>query len=234
MGNDTLNNIAIITARGGSKRIPKKNIKPFCNKPIIAYSIESALKSKLFDEVMVSTDDDEIKEIAIQYGAKVPFVRSENNSNDFATTSDVLIEVLLQYQKINMNFENACCIYPTAPFVDENMLIKAFNILKESNIDSVLPIVPFSFPILRSFIQDEKDYIKYNWEEYRNIRSQDLPNFYHDAGQFYFFKVAPFLQSGKVVNDKTKGIRISELQAQDIDNITDWKLAEMKFELLKK
>lgn len=227
-----MKNIAIITARGGSKRIPRKNIKMFCGKPIIAYSIEAALQSNIFDEVMVSTDDAEIAEIAIQYGAKVPFMRSETNSNDFATTSEVLLEVLEQYQKNEIYFDNTCCLYPTAPFINAEMLKQSYQVLQEEEVDSVLPIIPFSFPILRSFVTDEKDYVRYNWEEYRNMRSQDLPSFYHDTGQFYFFKTDVFLKTKKVVSERTKGIKISELQAQDIDNETDWKLAELKYKII--
>ena len=123
--------LAIITARGGSKRIPKKNIKEFCGKPIIAYSIEAALNSGIFDEVMVSTDSAEIAEIAIQFGAKVPFMRSADNSNDFATTNDVLCEVVNDYkEKHNKSFDFVCCLYPTAPFVTATKLKKTFDILK--------------------------------------------------------------------------------------------------------
>lgn len=227
-----MRNVAIITARGGSKRIPRKNIKMFCGKPIIVYSIEAALQSQLFDEVMVSTDDSEIMEIAQSYGATTPYKRSPENSNDFATTAEVLAEVLEQYKSDATYFDNACCIYPTAPFVQKEILQKAYKELSENNVHSVLPIVAYSFPILRSFTKDKNDFIQYHWDEYRNTRSQDLPSFYHDAGQFYFFKVASFLDTKKLIDTNTKGIIVSELQVQDIDNETDWKLAEIKYQLL--
>ena len=128
-----MKSIAIITARGGSKRIPKKNIKNFCGKPIIAYSIEAAIGADIFDEVMVSTDSDEIKEIAIRYGAKVPFMRSESTSNDYATTSDVLLEVVEKYEQLGKMYDVGCCLYPTAPFVTANILRSAYETFMTSS-----------------------------------------------------------------------------------------------------
>ena len=147
-------NLCIIPARGGSKRIPRKNIKPFKGKPIIAYSIIAAFESGLFDEVMVSTDDLEIAEIATSYGASIPFLRSEENSNDFATTADVLKEVLNSYKKEGKEFDYICCIYPTAPFVSSKRLIEGFEMLNKGA-DSVLPILSFDYPIWRSFKVNE-------------------------------------------------------------------------------
>ena len=142
--------LCIIPARGGSKRIPKKNIKLFLGKPIIAYSIEAAIESKLFDVVMVSTDDDEIKEIAISYGASVPFLRSKKNSDDFATTYDVIEEVLLKYKEVGENFEIACCIYSCAPFVTKEKLNESLKLLNTNKYDSVFPVIQFEFPIQRA------------------------------------------------------------------------------------
>ena len=136
--------LAIITARGGSKRIPRKNIRNFLGKPIIAYSIESAIKSGVFDEIMVSTDDDEIAEIAEEYGAKVPFKRSEATSNDTATTTDVIIEVLNEYKKRGFNFDYACCIYPTAPFITSDSLKIGFDKMLESQTEVAFPVVKYS------------------------------------------------------------------------------------------
>lgn len=224
--------IAIITARGGSKRIPKKNIKDFLGKPIIAYSIEAALNSKIFDEVMVSTDSEEIKEIAIKYGASVPFLRSEKTSNDFATTTDVLNEVIDEYKKIGKDFEIGCCIYPTAPFVTSEKLEKALDLLTNSKFDSVMTVTPFSFPPLRGMtLKDGK--VDYKWKEYSQKRSQDLETIYHDCGQFYMFNIEKFKESGKLVTDNTGAITVSELEVQDIDNLTDWKIAEMKYKFMK-
>ena len=149
-----MSSVAIITARGGSKRIPRKNIKDFLGKPIIAYSIEAALQSGVFDEVMVSTDDAEIAEIAKKFGAKVPFFRSESTSNDFATTTDVLLEVLSEYEKRGSKFDYMACLYPTNPFITSEKLISAMDIIKTDKFAEVLPVVSFSFPPQRSYVRD--------------------------------------------------------------------------------
>ena len=225
-------NIAIITARGGSKRIPHKNIKEFCGKPIIEYSIEAAKQAGIFDTVMVSTDDNKIAEIAKNAGAEVPFMRSAETSNDYAATADVLMEVLEKYKERGIRYENVCCIYPTAPFVTGDKLRRAMDMLMKEKKDSVMPVVPFSFPPLRGMvINDEK--LEYKWQEYAMKRSQDLEEIYHDCGQFYVFRVESFEKEKKLVTDNTAGMIISELEVQDIDNETDWELAEMKYCLLK-
>lgn len=225
-------NIAIITARGGSKRIPHKNRKEFCGKPIIEYSIEAAKQAGIFDTVMVSTDDNKIAEIAKNAGAEVPFMRSAETSNDYATTADVLIEVLEKYKERGIRYENACCIYPTAPFVTGNKLRQAMDMLVNEKKDSVIPVVPFSFPPLRGMVINDGK-LEYKWQEYAMKRSQDLEEIYHDCGQFYAFRVEPFEKEKKLVTDNTAGMIISELEVQDIDNETDWELAEMKYRLLK-
>lgn len=227
-----MKNIAIITARGGSKRIPKKNIKNFLGKPIIAYSIEAAISSNLFEEVIVSTDDLSIAEIAKEYGATIPFMRSAKNSDDFSTTADVLTEVLHWYENTGIHFDHACCIYPTAPFVNAKKLKEAHDKLLQDGFSSVFPVVKFGFPILRS-LKLTNNKISLNWPEYLNSRSQDLPDSFHDSGQFYFFKVQDFLKTGKIISDNCGAIIIDELEAQDIDNEVDWKIAELKFKLLK-
>ena len=223
--------VAIITARGGSKRIPRKNIRLFCGKPIICFSIEAAISSGIFDKVMVSTDDAEIAEIALNAGAEVPFFRSANTSNDFATTAEVLEEVLLQYHLDNQEFRYGCCIYPTAPFVTPYKLKAAFELLKNKNADSIIPINKFSFPIWRSFKMDE-GMLSFNWPEYELKRSQDLASSYHDAGQFYFFNVQKFFDTKKLVSANTFGLEVPESEVQDIDNEEDWKIAEIKYSLL--
>ena len=225
-------NIAIITARGGSKRIPHKNIKEFCGKPIIEYSIEAAKQAGIFDTVMVSTDDNKIAEIAKNAGAEVPFMRSEETSNDYATTADVLMEVLEKYKERGIRYENACCIYPTAPFVTGYKLRQAMEMLVKEKKDSVMPVVPFSFPPLRGMVINDGK-LEYKWQEYAMKRSQDLEEIYHDCGQFYVFRVETFEKEKKLVTDNTAGLIISELEVQDIDNETDWQLAEMKYRLLK-
>lgn len=225
-----IKNIAIIPARGGSKRIPRKNIKDFLGQPIIVYSIDAALKSQLFDEVMVSTDDEEIAEISQKYGAQTPFFRSDKNADDFATTFDVIEEVLLEYQKLNRIFDNVCCIYPCAPFVSSSKLILAYQNLIQNNCDSVVPIVPFSFPIQRSFILD-KGNLKYSFPEFKNSRSQDLVQHYHDAGQFYWSRISNMLKNRSLVFGNSGYVEFNEMEVQDIDNEVDWKMAEIKYKM---
>ena len=225
--------VAIITARGGSKRIPYKNIRLFHNKPIIAYSIESAITSQIFDEVMVSTDDLKIANISKQYGASVPFMRSKSTSDDHSTTADVLKEVIRTYKDESKAFDYACCIYPTAPFITKEKLINAFELLITSGADSVIPITKFNFPIWRSF-KLEANRISYNWPEFAQKRSQDLPIAYHDCGQFYFFNSEQFLKTGRLVTDYTIGLEVPESEVQDIDHEEDWKIAEIKYDLLLK
>jgi pseudaminic acid cytidylyltransferase len=228
-----MNNLCIIPARGGSKRIPKKNIKSFLGKSIIAYSIEAAIQSKLFTEIMVSTDCQETAEIALRYGAKVPFLRSKENSNDFATTYDVIKEIIDEYKKDGVNFENICCIYACAPFVTVNNLKHAYQELSNKQVDTIFPIIEYSFPIQRAVkIYNEK--IELFNIDHLNTRSQDLEKSYHDAGQFYWMKSENILNKGRIITDNCSGIIITELEGQDIDNEIDWELAELKFKLLKK
>lgn len=230
-----MSSIAIITARGGSKRIPRKNIREFLGKPIISYSITAALESGIFDEVMVSTDDLEIAEIARAFGAKTPFMRSEKNSDDYATTSDVIKEVLMKYKEQDQSFTLGCCIYPTAPFVNAEILQKAFQIMQEQQyVNVVLPVVPYGFPVQRSFKKSSDNKLVYAQPEYINTRSQDLEKYFHDTGQFYMFNVDSFLDRGSLAAPCMYGIEVSELDVQDIDNETDWKLAELKYSLRAK
>lgn len=224
--------LAIITARGGSKRIPYKNIREFCGRPIIVYSVEAALNSGVFDEVMVSTDDEKIAEIAKEAGAKVPFLRSAETSNDFATTADVILEVLAEYEKQGQNFDSACCIYPTAPFITSDKLKNAVELLESKAYDSVMPVAEFSFPPLRGMVMDG-DKVSYKWEEFSLARSQDLDKIYHDVGQFYVIDVEKFKEAKRLVTKNTGAVVIDELEMQDIDNEVDWKLAELKYQLLK-
>jgi len=225
-----MQSICIIPARGGSKRIPHKNIKEFLGKPIIAYSIEAALKSGLFDEVMVSTDDAEIASIAKQYGANVPFMRSAETANDFATTRDVLNEVLNEYRKRGQVFDGMCCIYATAPLIAAEDLQAAHKLLSKSDCACVYPVVEFSYPIWRCLDVAEDGSMKRHWPEFENSRSQDLPKEYHDSGTFYWYK----LNDSAFVEGTIGAIILSEDRVQDIDNEVDWKLAEMKFELMHK
>lgn len=226
------NNLCIIPARGGSKRIPRKNIKDFLGKPIIAYSIEAAISSGLFNEVMVSTDDEEIAEVALKYGAKIPFMRSEKTADDFATTMDVINEVVNNYAGLGKKFNHVCCIYATAPFVSDEHLRKSYDLFTKKNFDALFPVMPFSFPIQRALkIKDDaSSFIK---SEHINTRSQDLEPTYHDAGQFYWMNYNLASSGQSLMTEKTGAYIINELEGQDIDNETDWKLAELKYELLQ-
>lgn len=224
--------VAIITARGGSKRIPKKNIKDFLGKPIIAYSIQAAIQSQLFDEVMVSTDDDEIAKIATSHGAKIPFIRSAKNSDDFATTVDVLLEVIEKYKENGIEFSYGCCLYPTAPFITGELLKEAFDLIKEKEFDTVFPVVRFGNPIQRALTKNKDGKISMMQPEYKLSRSQDLENAYYDSGQFYWFKSKTLIENKSLWTDNTGVIEIDEHKVQDIDNLTDWKLAELKYKLL--
>ncbi len=221
--------IAIITARGGSKRIPKKNIKDFCGKPIIAYSIEAAISSKLFDEVMVSTDSEEIAEIAKKYGASVPFMRSAETSNDYATTNDVLMEVFNEYEKRGQEFDIAVCIYPTAPFVTADKLKRAIDMVEKDGADAVTPVVRFSFPPQRAFIIRDNA-LEYQYPENASARSQDLEPIYHDCGQFYVMKPKNVMDG--IIIKRTTPIVMPESEVQDIDTVEDWKIAEMKYQIM--
>ena len=245
-----MKSLAIITARGGSKRIPRKNIKEFCGKPIIAYSIEAALQSGVFDTVMVSTDDKEIAAIAEKYGAEVPFMRSEATSNDTATTSDVLIEVLNTYEARGEKYDIAACIYPTAPFITAERLREAVEMLKGmktgngtgeaimdaekdeafTDADTVIPVVRYSYPPQRAY-EIRNGYLEFRAPEYMDTRSQDLTPWYHDAGQFYVFSVDSFLKTGRITAGRILPMEIPETEVQDIDTAEDWVLAEMKYRL---
>ena len=226
-----MSSVAIITARGGSKRIPRKNIKVFCGKPIIAYSIKAALSSGSFDEVMVSTDSEEIKIIAEKYGASVPFLRSEATSNDFATTADVLEEVITSYRSIGKTFESFACIYPTAPFVTGTRLAEAAVLLEDA--DAVLSVVKFSFPPQRAFVIRDGS-VRFQHPEYERARSQDLEPIYHDCGQFYLCKIKPFLEHHSLILPATKPYILPEEEVQDIDTMSDWEIAEAKYKILHK
>lgn len=228
-----MSKLCIIPARGGSKRIPRKNIKPFMGKPIIAYSIEAALNSGVFDEVMVSTDDEEIAGVARQYGASVPFLRSAETSNDYATTVDVLLEVVNKFKEQGENFDAICCLYSTAPFVTSDRLKEASSQISNS-IDACFTIVQYSYPIQRSLKISEDYCVEMKFPEYLKSRTQDLEKVYHDAGQFYFVKTDVLIAERTVWCKRTAPLILSELEVQDLDTLTDWQLAEMKYQLLKK
>lgn len=221
-------NLCIIPARGGSKRIPRKNIKPFLGKPIISYSIETAIESHLFDEVMVSTDDEEIAKIAKLHGANVPFFRSGENANDFATLADVVDEVKMEYLKLGIQYNYICCILPTCPLITIESLKKGLSLIIENKADSIRPIVRFSYPIQRAFRQNGDFSIEMLYPEFLKTRSQDLEPAFHDAGQFYWMDFNKALRGINKI-----GFEIPEISTQDIDTDSDWQLTELKYKLLK-
>lgn len=218
--------VAIITARGGSKRIPHKNIRDFCGKPIISYSIEAALSSGVFDEVMVSTDDETIASIARSFGAAVPFMRSAESANDYASTDDVIAEVLRAYEAGGTRFDRFCCIYPTAPFVTAEKLKNAMALLDQA--ESVMPVVAFSYPPQRGIIL-ENGRIRRKYPEFLTARSQDLEKMYHDCGQFYACRTDAFFRDSTTDVDDLVPMIMPEMEVQDIDTEEDWAIAELKY-----
>jgi len=225
--------LCIIPARGGSKRIPGKNIKEFLGLPIIAYSIKTAIDSGMFDYVMVSTDDEKIANLSINYGASVPFKRSISASDDYATTFDVINEVIKEYEKLNIKFDEICCLYPCAPFVTKEKLEKAFRIMTLNNFDTVFPVVCYSNPIQRALKLKGNNVIMAE-PNFQNHRSQDLEKFYFDAGQFYWAITHKLIDQKKLFTNNSGCMILDELEAHDIDNEIDWKIAELKYSLKNK
>lgn len=223
--------IAIITARGGSKRIPQKNIKIFMGKPMLAYAIEAAKKTGIFDEIMVSTDDEDIANVARKYGASVPFMRSQKTSDDFATTYDVLEEVIDEYKKMGKIFDELCCIYPCVPFLTSKTLQDAYKAMKDCQVDALQPVCKFPAPVERA-MKIENNLIVPNDRESLKIRTQDLTPSYFDVGMFYYCKTDVMLLEKTLVPQKTSAYIIDELECQDIDTPDDWRIAEMKYKLL--
>ena len=222
--------LALIPARGGSKRIPRKNIKEFCGKPIIEYSIEAALQSGIFDDVMVSTDDREIADIAIAAGASVPFLRDNETANDKATISDVICEVLRKYKELGKSFDYYAIIYATAPMIKAEYLRKGFELLKNSNEGFMLPVVKYSYPPQRSYRINE-GVLEFNSPNAYSIRTQDLEPWYHDCGMFSFAKVEAFYNTEPKKRKKLPLI-LDESVIQDIDTEEDWKMAELKYQMM--
>lgn len=224
--------LAIIPARGGSKRITKKNIRPFLGKPIITYSIEGALKSACFDEVMVSTDDKKIASLSQSLGAKVPFMRTAKNSTDHSKLIDVVKEVLSGYKLLGKEFDYFCLIYPTAPFIKSKIIKQGLKQLKKSRADSIIPVVRFSYPIQRAFKIDSGRLKMINPKNIY-IRSQDLMPTYKDSGLFVWARTKSFLKQGGLLTKNTLPLEVSEAGVHDIDTQEDWKIAEIKYKILK-
>ena len=224
--------LAMITARGGSKRIPRKNIRPFHGKPIIQYSIEAALESGIFSDVMVSTEDEEIADISRQAGAEVPFMRSMKNADDQSTTVDVCNEVLREYEKLGKTFDLFCCIYPTAPFITAEKLRNAYALLSEdTNLHAVMPVTEGSWNFYKSF-KRENGLVSMNFPEHEWTHSQTLDTSYYDCAQFYFLNMASYRKDSRIFADRVHGMVMPELEVQDIDYEHDWRLAELKYEII--
>jgi N-acylneuraminate cytidylyltransferase len=200
-------------------------------KPMIAYAIEKAYESDLFDEVMVSTEDEEIAAIAEHYGAHVPTLRSEKNASDHATTADVLLEVLRFYKTKGVFFKYACCIYPTAPMISVPNLQEAYQKMINENLDCVMPVVEFDYPIQRAFKISEGKLGMVN-PKHKNTRSQDLESCYHDCGQFYWFDSSKLAKNKTLFTENTGAIVVNPMEVQDIDEESDWQLAELKYQLI--
>ncbi len=225
--------LCIIPARGGSKRIVGKNTKNFLGKPIILYAIEAALKSGVFDTVMVSTDEESVADLARKNGAEVPFLRSSKNADDFAPTVAVIIEVLAKYSEKAVHFDTVCCLYATAPFVTADLLQQGIQQLTKGNFDSVFPVITYNPPIQRA-LKAEGDKIVMVQPEMINERSQDLTPRFFDAGQFYWLNVTAVIEKEKLWTDNSGFILLDEMSAHDIDNPEDWIMAEYKFQQLNK
>ena len=226
-----MNNIAIIPARGGSKRIPRKNIRNFLGKPIIAYSIEVAIESNLFDDIIVSTDDLEIAKIAKDYGAQVPFFRSEINSSDFASTFDVIEEVINEEHLKNKVYENICCIYPATPLIRSSYLSKGYELLINGSWNYVFSAVKVNSPPERYFELDSNRKVEMLNPEYEILRSQDFTTKYHDAGQFYWGKKYAWATEIPILSGGSTILELEMDQAIDMDNLEDWYYAEKLFKL---
>ncbi len=224
--------LAMIIGRGGSKRIPHKNRRLFLGKPIICYPIAAAISAGVFSEVMVSTDDPEIASIARQAGAQVPFARSPQTAGDYATTDEVIEEVLSRYRERGREFDAFCCIYPTAPLLTAQRLREAMAMLDGA--DSVMPVTPFSFPVQRGLVLTQKGQLRYREPEHAGDRSQDLEKVYHDCGQFYACRTRPFLTAKTTDLEDLVPLFLTELEAQDIDTPEDWEIAELKYQILQK
>jgi len=227
-------NVAIIPARGGSKRIPKKNIKLFSGKPIIAYSIETANISGLFDKIIVSTDSQEIAHTAEEYGAEVPFMRPKKLSDDFTPTAPVLLHAV-KWMEENGSLPNyVCCIYATAPFVRSDYIKKGLGLMMSKRASSVFSVTTFPFSIFRALNISEAGCLKMFWPEHELTRSNDLPEAYHDAGQFYWLDSKKFLKSKKIYAGDALPVILPRCLVQDIDTPDDWETAEAMYEVAKK
>ena len=226
-------NIALIPARGGSKRIPRKNVRHFIDRPIIAYSIQAALSSGLFEHVVVSTDDEEIAGEARRWGAETPFMRPTRLADDYTGTMDVIQHGLDECERLWGELNYVCCLYATAPFITDGVLCQAFQRLQQTQADYVFSVTTFPFPVQRALLINESQRVECLYPEHRFTRSQDLPTAYHDAGQFYFGKAEAFRQGKPLFSSASSPLILPREQVQDIDTPEDWRRAELLFQLLQ-
>ncbi len=224
-------NVAIITARGGSKRIPRKNIKPFLGKPMIAYAIEAAQEAAAFKHIVVSTDNEEISSLAIQCGAEVPFIRSQDLSADEVGTDAVLLDAVKKCRDLYGPFEYGCCIYPTNPFLNGCDLRNGLAFLRERHATSAFPLVRYDFPIEQALTLEGAKPVA-RWPEHMVKRSQDFAEHYHDAGSFYWFDVEKFISARVLINDDSVAFPIGADRCQDINTVDDWARAELKYRIV--
>jgi N-acylneuraminate cytidylyltransferase len=225
-------NVAIIPARIGSKRIPKKNIKIFHGKPMIAYSIQAALKTKLFNSIIVSTDSMELANIAITYGAEVPFIRPAELSDDFTGTDAVILHALNYLIDHGADIQYVCCIYATAPFINSAYIKKGFDLLKKKNATSAFTVTTYPYPIYRSLKISEDGRLHMIWPDYMNVRSQDLSEAYHDAGQFYWADAQKYMSEKNFFSKDAVPVVLPRHLVQDIDTDEDWQRAEAMYKVL--
>lgn len=227
------NPIAIIPARGGSKRIPGKNIKEFCGQPLIAYSIKAALESNLFEKVFISTDDEEIAETAKKYGATIPFIRPKSIADDFTHLAPVVIHALTELEKQGFVPSYSCCILATAPFLAPQYLQQGLDTISSCDADTVFSITTFPYPIQRALKLSSSGCVELFYPEYELARSNDLEESYHDAGQFYWLNTNNFLKNKRIITTNSKPIILPRKIVQDIDTPEDWETAELLFHVAK-
>lgn len=225
--------LCVIPARGGSKRIPRKNIRPFCGRPIIAWSIAAALESDLFDRVMVSTDDDEIAEVARDQGAEIPFLRPPELADDHTGTNAVVKQAIRWHAEQGVPVEHACCLYATAPFIQARYLREGHDLLLASGKAFVFSVTSYAFPVQRALRLNARGEVEAMYPEYRAARSQDLEPAWHDAGQFYWGRADAFLNDEILFSPASLPLILPRHRVQDIDTEEDWRRAELMFSTLR-
>lgn len=229
-----MSNVAIIPARGGSKRIPRKNIRQFCGKPMIAWPIQAAIDSELFDRIIVSTDDPEVAEISQTYGAEAPFSRPPELATDQALTSPVIAHAIRWLEDHASSVRLACCIYATSPFLQPQFIRQGLDLLEtKADADFTFGITSYSFPIFRSLKQNKDGTVSMFWPENEKTRSQDLPEAWHDAGQFYWGRKDAFLNQKGVFTSASYPVILPRNYVQDIDTEEDWAVAEKMHQALQ-